>query len=81
LTRIIIPTVFREDYTLSLKALSNNANAEPYVRMLNTVARFSALLDYNSQQHLFEQLDRSQALKEPNEGKLNLRTLATAIVS
>ena len=75
LTRIIIPTAFREDYTLSLKALSNNGDAESYVRMLNTAARFSALLDYGSQQHLFEQLERSQALKEPNEGRLNLRAL------
>jgi hypothetical protein len=76
LTRIIIPTVFREDYTLSLKALSNNANSEPYVRMLDTAAKFSAALDYGSQQHLFRQLERSQALNEPSEGRLNLRALA-----
>ncbi len=76
LNRSIIPTVFREDYTLSLKALSHYGDAEPYVRMLNAAAKFSALLDYGSQQHLFEQLERSQALKEPNEGRLNLRALA-----
>ena len=76
LTRIIIPTVFREDYTLSLKALSHNGDAEPYVRMLNTAAKFSALLDYGSQQQMFEQLERCQALREPNEGRLNLRALA-----
>src|ERR1700688_1618448 len=53
LTRIIIPTVFREDYTLSLKALSNNANAEPYARMLTRAAKFGSLLDYSSQARLF----------------------------
>jgi hypothetical protein len=76
LTRIIIPTAFREDYMLSLKALSNNGHAEPYVRMLNTATKFSAALDYGSQQHLFQQLERSNALKEPSEGRLNLKALA-----
>ena len=76
LTRIIIPTVFREDYTLALKALTNHANAEPYVRMLNKVARFSALLDYSSQERLFAQLKASNALKEPATARLNLKALA-----
>jgi hypothetical protein len=76
LTRIIIPTVFREDYTLSLKALSNGGHAQPYERMLNKAATFSAGLDYGSQEHLFRQLEKSQALKEPHEGKLDLRALA-----
>lgn len=78
LTRIIIPTVYREDYMTSLKALSNDGHAEPYVRMLTTAAKFSAMLDYNSQEHLFKQLERSQALMEPNEGRLNLKALAAA---
>lgn len=76
LTRIIIPTVFREDYTLSLKALSNNANAEPYVRMLTRAAQFSALLDYSAQTRLFKQLEVSNALKAHSEAKLRLKDLA-----
>jgi hypothetical protein len=75
LTRIIIPTVFREDYTLSLKALSNNANAEPYVSMLNRAAKFSALLDYSNQARLFKQLEVSNALKPHSEARLRLKGL------
>jgi hypothetical protein len=75
LTRIIIPTVFREDYTLSLKALSNNANAEPYARMLTRAAKFSSLLDYSSQARLFKQLTASNALKEHSTDKLRLKDL------
>jgi Fic family protein len=75
LTRIIIPTVSREDYTLSLKALSNNAHAEPYVRMLTRAAQFSALLEYSSQPRLFKQLEVSNALKEHSEAKLRLKDL------
>jgi hypothetical protein len=75
LTRIIIPTVFREDYTLSLKALSNNANAEPYARMLTRAAKFSSLLDYSSQARLFKQLAASNALKDHSTDKLRLKDL------
>ena len=33
--RIIIPTVYREDYLLALRALTRNGNTEPYIRMLD----------------------------------------------
>ncbi|MFX5494296.1 Fic family protein, partial [Acinetobacter baumannii] len=32
--RIIIPTVYREDYLLALKKLSIQHDAEPFIRML-----------------------------------------------
>jgi hypothetical protein len=64
LTRIVIPTVFHEDYILSLKALTNEGNAEPYVRMLTTAAKFSALLNYAGPDRVLAQLDKSNAKKE-----------------
>jgi hypothetical protein len=76
LTRIVIPTVFREDYILALKALTNDGHTEPYVRMLTRAAQFSWALDYGDQGHLLQQLDRSNAKKEPAEAKLNLAALA-----
>jgi hypothetical protein len=72
LTRIVIPTVFHEDYILALKALTNDGHTEPYVRMLTRAAQFSWALDYGDQGHLLQQLDRSNAKKEPAEAKLNL---------
>jgi len=76
LSRIVIPTVFREDYILALKALTNDGYAEPYVRMLTRSAQFSWALDYGIQEHVLEQLERSNAKKESQEAKLNLAALA-----
>jgi len=76
LSRIVIPTVFREDYILALKALTNDGHAEPYVRMLTRAAQFSWALDYGNQEHVLEQLERSNAKKESQEAKLNLAALA-----
>jgi hypothetical protein len=69
-TRIIIPTVFREDYLLALKALSRNTEPEPYVRMLTRAAAFSRWLDYSSRTVLFRQLEESHALSRASEAKL-----------
>lgn len=71
LTRIIIPTVFRDDYLLALKALSNSGNAVPYLRMLTRAASFSRWLDLRSQPKSFEQIHKSNALLDPAEGKLD----------
>ena len=69
-TRIIVPTVYREDYLLALKALSRNAEPEPYVRMLTRAAQFSRWLEYSSQTRLFRQLSESNALVQPAEARL-----------
>jgi hypothetical protein len=47
LSRIIIPTVYREDYLLPFKALSQNRTAEPLIRSLARVQRWSAAFDYS----------------------------------
>lgn len=70
LTRIIVPTVFRDDYLLALKALSNSADATPYLRMLTRAASFSGWLNLRSEDACFKQLHASNALKKPAEGKL-----------
>lgn len=71
--RIIIPTVFREDYLLALKALTNHAEPEPYVRMLSRAGRFSGWLDFSSRAVLFRQLTESNALSEAEADRLDLR--------
>jgi hypothetical protein len=60
---------------LALKVLTNEGHAEPYVRMLTTAAKFSALLDYAAPDTVLAQLDKSNAKKEPNVAKLNLAVL------
>ena len=46
LSRIMIPTVYREDYLLPLKALSHNEVAEPLLATLSRAQRWSAAFDY-----------------------------------
>jgi hypothetical protein len=45
-SRIIIPTVYREDYLLPLKALSHHREAQPLIASLGRIQRWSAAFDY-----------------------------------
>jgi hypothetical protein len=69
LTRIIVPTVFRDDYITALKAMTNQ-NPTPLPRMLARAARFSRWLDMSSTPNCFAALTRSNAMKRPDEAKL-----------
>jgi len=77
LTRIIVPTVCRDDYFSALHALSHSRpdeppypRIEPYVAMLNRAAAFSRWLDCSSVPALEAALEASNALKRPSQGKL-----------
>jgi Fic/DOC family len=48
LSRIIVPTVYREDDLLPLKALSNNADATPFVAAMVRIQSWSAAFDYGA---------------------------------
>jgi fido (protein-threonine AMPylation protein) len=64
-SRIIIPTVYREDYLLPLKALSHNRIAEPLISSLSRVQRWSAAFDYSlPRAKLRESLARCNAFQE-----------------
>ena len=70
LTRIIVPTVIRDDYISALKALSSNAHPVPLIRMLTRAARFSRWLDMTSTDKCFAALAQSNAMKRPEEAQL-----------
>ena len=64
-SRIIIPTVYREDYLLPLKALSHNRIAEPLISALGRVQRWSAAFDYSlPRAQLRKSLARCNAFQE-----------------
>lgn len=46
LSRIVVPTVYREDYLLPLKALSHHREAQPLVAAMTRIQRWSAAFDY-----------------------------------
>ena len=46
-SRVMIPTVYREDYLLPLKALSQNREPAAYIRSMTRAHRWSAAFDYD----------------------------------
>jgi hypothetical protein len=70
LTRIIVPTVYRDDYISALKAISINSLPAPTIRMLGRAARFSRWLNMTSKATAFAALNRSNAMGRPETDKL-----------
>jgi hypothetical protein len=65
LSRILVPTIFREDYLLSLKALSHQATADAYIGMLLKLQTWAARLDFAQPRHdVRTQLTRCNAFQE-----------------
>lgn len=65
LSRIIVPTVYREDYLLPLKSLSNHADATPYIRAMTRIQAWTAAFDYAQPRHgLHEALKCCNAFEE-----------------
>ena len=51
LSRVMIPTVYREDYLLPLRALSQNREPAGYIRSMTRAQRWSAAFDYDQDVH------------------------------
>jgi Fic family protein len=69
-TRIIIPTVYREDYLGALRKLTRQQNPIPYIKMLQKAQDFSATLKAATMEELEVQLISSNAFREQDEVKL-----------
>lgn len=67
-TKIIIPTVYREDYLLSLKKLTNTGDPEAYVNMLLKAWNFSEKLHFDDFDEMHKFLISHNAFHEPDEG-------------
>lgn len=73
-TRIIIPTVYREDYVGALRKLTRTDDSKVYIKMLQRAQEFSSTLIGNNMDKLEDQINRSNAFKESDEEKLNIIT-------
>ncbi|MBE1159707.1 Fic family protein [Dyella acidiphila] len=63
--RVIVPTVYREDYLLPLKALSHNKDTAPIVASIARIQRWTAAFDYGlPRDELREQLIKCNAFQE-----------------
>lgn len=72
-SRIIVPTVYREDYLLALRKLSRTGDAGPYIRMLLRAQAFTAKIDFSNYESALKQIRKSNAFMQPYEGKLKLQ--------
>lgn len=73
-SKIIIPTVYRDDYMGVLKKLTHRQIAEPYIRMLQRAQEFSSTIYGNDMNEMQRHLERCGAFMEPKNGKLKIIT-------
>ena len=68
--RIIIPTVYREDYLLAIRKLSRMLNPVAYTKMLIHAQSFTHSISFEEYARALVQLRASNAFMEPTEAKL-----------
>lgn len=74
-TRIIVPTVYRDDYLGALRRLTRNNDPKVYIRMLQRAQEFSSTLIADDIEKLENHLTQSNAFKEHDEAKLKILLL------
>ncbi len=68
--RIIIPTVYREDYLLALRSLTRRGRTDPFVRMLDRAQEFVSRIDFQDMDAALATLRTANAFSEPSEARL-----------
>jgi hypothetical protein len=68
--RIIIPTVYREDYLLGLRSLTRHGRTEPLLRMLDRAQELVSRIDFRDLDVALATLRGANAFSEPSEGRL-----------
>ncbi len=63
--RIIIPTIYRNNYLAALRALSQNQAAEPVIRMLNFAQKYTTAIDFSTYENAESELRRTTAFMDP----------------
>ncbi len=72
LSKIIIPTVYREDYMGSLKKLTKQREGDAYIRMLLKAWEFSSNIYDDNLDTMEQYLIHCDAFLSPKEGKLKI---------
>ena len=71
--KIMIPTVFREDYLGVLRKLTRQSDPEPLIRMLLRAYDFSLTVRGEDMDRMQLYLENCNAFLEPSEGKLDFQ--------
>jgi Fic family protein len=72
--KIIIPTVYRDDYMLALRKLTRQQEPAPYVRMLMKAHLFSSGIAGDDMDEMEKFLETSNAFKEHDKARLKMIT-------
>jgi hypothetical protein len=72
LSRIIVPTVFREDYIMSLKKFTNRREPDAFIRVMDKLQHFSNNIFGSNFDELNDYFRATNAYKEPSEGMLRI---------
>ncbi len=71
-SKIIIPTVYRDDYMGALRKLTRQNDTDTYIRMLQRTQEFSANVYGDDMNLIQEYLELTNAFSESTEAKLNI---------
>ena len=75
LSKLIIPTVYRDDYMGALKKFSRQRTPDAYVRMMLRAWEFSSNIFSDDLEVMEDYLIRCDTFREPKEGKLKKITV------
>jgi hypothetical protein len=64
--RIIVPTVFREDYLDGLRMLSRQGDASLFIKAMRYAHDFTASIDFADYAEAKQQLTEANAFEEPD---------------
>jgi len=70
--RIIIPTVYRDDYLGALRALSRSARSDVLPKVLDRTQLFASRIDFTDLAKARRALEQAEAFREPSEGRLRI---------
>jgi fido (protein-threonine AMPylation protein) len=70
--RIFIPTAYRDDYLLALRALSRRTLATPLLKRLDHAQAFSAAIDFTDLQRAIEVLRACNAFERDTGARLRM---------
>jgi hypothetical protein len=65
--RVVIPTVYRDDYLSALRGATHNGSFEALVASLSFAQRYTARIDCSSRASAEADLARTNALRDPSE--------------
>lgn len=69
-TRVIIPSIYRNNYLVALKALAQAGKASPLIRTLDFAQKYTHSINWSSFEHAQQMLEKTHAFLDPNEADL-----------